>query len=449
MGVYQSLLHVWMWIGQSEFWIRALSVIFGVASVGSVAVLGNRLFNRPTGLIASFMVAINVFHIQYSQEARAYSLVTLLVTVATILLVKAVQESKRWHWLLYSLTAILAIYSHAFAILVVFAHVVYLLLYHLKTLLSKRVLASYISIAAFSMPLVYALYLRAKDPFVPLDWLHKLSIHEVSDLFSSLAGKAEYAGSPGAKILVACYLIVGIIAFAAWLRMSLVSWRSREATSLGLLLLWLFTPIVLLVSLSTVRPIVVNRYFLICLPALALTAAYALTIIKRKWVPICLLLVLMGSSTLHMVAYYRYRLGDGEWKSATRHVLAEANAGDAIFFVVAPGRILFDYYQHRYNELSNPAPEIVYPETTDIRKDPSALRYLPELREELVQSAIRHHARVWVVLYHDQWPATRPVSSRLVDSMSSVYRGRQEQKFNQVTVLLFSDRSPAARALPE
>lgn len=442
MSVYQCLLHVWMRIGQSELWIRTLSVIFGAANVGIMTVLGSRIFNRSTGLIASFLVAINLFHIQYSQEARAYSLVTLLVTVSTLLLVKAIQESTRKQWLLYSVTAILAIYSHAFAALVVFAHFVFLLFYDLKTLLSKRVLASFLSISALSVPLVYALYLRAKDPFVPLNWLHRVSIHEVSDLFSSLAGRAEYPGSPGAKVLALFYLSVGVITFVVWLKMSRASWRSPEASNIGLLLLWLFIPIVVLVGLSTVRPVFVNRYFLICLPALALVTAYGLTIIKTKWIPTSLLLILVSVSALHLVAYYRYRLGDGEWNSATRYVLAQAKPGDGIFFVVAPGHIIFDYYHQRYYASAQPSPVVVYPESNDDRSDPAAIEYLPKLRDELLQSAADRYPRVWVVLYHDQWPATRPVSSRLENSMSSAYRLRDEQRFNQVEVLLYSDRPP-------
>ena len=69
MSVYQCLLHAWMHISQSEFWIRALSVLFGVSSIPAIYVLGTYILNRSTGLIASLLLAINLFHIQYSQEA--------------------------------------------------------------------------------------------------------------------------------------------------------------------------------------------------------------------------------------------------------------------------------------------------------------------------------------------------------------------------------------------
>src|SRR5207237_10048583 len=79
---YYAILHLWMRLGDSEFVVRALSALMGIATIPTLYALGTRLFGRRTGLIASTLLALNAFHIQWSQEARAYSLTVLLVSLS-------------------------------------------------------------------------------------------------------------------------------------------------------------------------------------------------------------------------------------------------------------------------------------------------------------------------------------------------------------------------------
>jgi len=74
MVLYYALLRFWMSWGDSETFIRALSVLFAVATLPLVYMLGARLFNTRVGLIGALLLSINAFHIRYAQEARGYSL---------------------------------------------------------------------------------------------------------------------------------------------------------------------------------------------------------------------------------------------------------------------------------------------------------------------------------------------------------------------------------------
>ena len=63
------------------------------------------------------------FHIHWSQETRAYSLLILLLVLTTYALVVAMESnSKLSYWLAFSVLAALCIYAHIFAVLVLTAH---------------------------------------------------------------------------------------------------------------------------------------------------------------------------------------------------------------------------------------------------------------------------------------------------------------------------------------
>ena len=83
MSLYYFLLHYWVHFGGSEFFIRSLSVFFAIASVPVIFLLGGRLLDSRIGLIAAALLAVNAYHVQYSQEARSYSLMVLLCSLSS------------------------------------------------------------------------------------------------------------------------------------------------------------------------------------------------------------------------------------------------------------------------------------------------------------------------------------------------------------------------------
>jgi mannosyltransferase len=86
---YYLLLHYWRAIfGHSEFALRALSAVAGLALVLFTYLLGRQLFGKATGLMAAFLGAISPFAIYYSQEARMYALLAALAAASTYLLLR-------------------------------------------------------------------------------------------------------------------------------------------------------------------------------------------------------------------------------------------------------------------------------------------------------------------------------------------------------------------------
>ena len=93
MSLYYFLLHFWLYFGGSEFFVRALSVLFAVASVPVIYLLGRRLFDSRVGLIAAALMAVNAYHVQYSQDARSYSLMVLLCLLSSLYFLKCLERA--------------------------------------------------------------------------------------------------------------------------------------------------------------------------------------------------------------------------------------------------------------------------------------------------------------------------------------------------------------------
>jgi len=118
---YYLLLHYWRALfGQSEFALRSLSAVAGLALVVFTYLLGHHLFGQATGLMAALLGAISPFAIYYSQEARMYAPLAALSAAATYLFLHLLANNsdqkigfflKTW-FLAYALTSVTGLYIH-------------------------------------------------------------------------------------------------------------------------------------------------------------------------------------------------------------------------------------------------------------------------------------------------------------------------------------------------
>lgn len=94
---YYLVLKVWSNVfGSNEIVLRFPSIIFGLLTIYFVFLIGKELFNKRVGLIAGMLLATSGLHIYYSQEARMYSLVALLISLLVYLFLKK-------KWLIFSI----------------------------------------------------------------------------------------------------------------------------------------------------------------------------------------------------------------------------------------------------------------------------------------------------------------------------------------------------------
>lgn len=82
--LYYTLQHFWLVFGDSEAALRSLSAIIGIINIPLLYCLGRILGGHWLGLVASGLLATSAINIQYSQEARAYALLSLSATLAIL-----------------------------------------------------------------------------------------------------------------------------------------------------------------------------------------------------------------------------------------------------------------------------------------------------------------------------------------------------------------------------
>ena len=109
--LYYALLAAWSRFSDSDYWLRLLSVIFGVATIPVVYSLGRKLFGPRAGLWQAAALPVLSFHVRYSQEARMYSLLAFLFACALWGLVSAARDNSLKHWLAYTISSTLIAYS--------------------------------------------------------------------------------------------------------------------------------------------------------------------------------------------------------------------------------------------------------------------------------------------------------------------------------------------------
>ena len=74
---FYSLYFIFKVFGYTTFVARLYSAILGIISLYAIYLLGKELLNKRIGLIAAFILAVNYFHLYYSQDARPYILLLL------------------------------------------------------------------------------------------------------------------------------------------------------------------------------------------------------------------------------------------------------------------------------------------------------------------------------------------------------------------------------------
>lgn len=99
-------------LGDDTVTVRLPSLVAGVAAVPATYWLGRRAVGRPAALAGAAIVALSSTAIFYSDEARAYAVTALLVTVALAALLEACDRGGRRWWVVVWAASAGAIYCH-------------------------------------------------------------------------------------------------------------------------------------------------------------------------------------------------------------------------------------------------------------------------------------------------------------------------------------------------
>lgn len=113
---FSFLVMLWQTVGmgESEWTMRLLVVILGLAGIVSVYILARHLLGAPAALAAAFLLAINPLHLFHSQDLKEYMVLPVTAPIMGYFLYRAVEENRPGLWALYGLWAGIACYSELF-----------------------------------------------------------------------------------------------------------------------------------------------------------------------------------------------------------------------------------------------------------------------------------------------------------------------------------------------
>lgn len=317
--------------GSSEFLYRLFPALFGIASIPLFFIIGKKMFGSPVGLIMAALIAFSPFHIQYSQDARMYTLLLFLTAFALILYLEAIKSNNKKYWIVFGLVSALAIWTHFMAFIFIGALIIYSVFYLVKEKKSPKNLGfSIIVMGVLLSPLIFII----KGVF-----FNRIASAPTwgytGDLFIVKSVIVLFSNNPVSFLFFAILFCLGSV----WL---FFEWKEKFYFIVAVLSISLVTGF----FLSYKMPID-PRYFIFLLPLLyAIIASSALPFLQRvsKKTVIAIFIVLFVCVwSVQLSGYYNTPINE-DWRAASAFIKNTARPGDIIIVMPDYNRIPFNFY---------------------------------------------------------------------------------------------------------
>lgn len=340
--LYYAILSVWMKLGESEFVLRSLALIFGLVSVFLIYLIGKELISRRVGVIAALFCAVSPFTVYHSQEVRMYSLL-LMLGLATVYFFVRLRSS--WNVRLaaaYVAAASLSLLTHPMAVFLIIA-------LNFSYILDWRQTRKHWKTWFVSQALILGIW----APWMPyvIGFGNILNEWQMSGELLTIARAplfwSWFALGEWNRLIYPDKLPLRYAHFAyAWLFTALmltgmILRRCYEDSRL--LTIWLVVPLVLMLGLSAMWDKTwAGRYLIFTAPAAYLLAAVALSSLRRSFAVaavICLLILPL----FRLDRYYTNTL-HAEWRPAVRYLESRVTASDFIGIYKPSNQYVFRHY---------------------------------------------------------------------------------------------------------
>lgn len=341
MSLYYLLLRGWMVLGRDEATIRALSAVAVVATVPLVYRLGAALVGSWAAAAGALLLATHPFVVRYGQEARGYAVALLCVVIAGLALV-------RGRWGAWIVASVLAAYAHLLTLLVVATQLL---------VVGRRVrLAPIVVTGVLVLPM---LWFVATHDAGQLAWLGPPDAAQVTWVAWKLTGEAGW---------------IGVGAYVAGMLLALPG-----GGGVRFLLAWAVLPFAGLVVVSFVKPLFLDRYLLMIVPALVLLAATGMHRLpdRVRGVAVAALVGLQLAGVVRANGVPSIE----DWRGVGTMLRTDARPGDAVACWVDFACVAVEYY-------AAPVPIVWLPPALD---DAAAF--------DAIATA---HPRLWLALSHVQ-----------------------------------------------
>jgi len=366
--LYYLTLRPWLaLVGESELALRLPSALAGVLTVALLLRAGRNWLDERAARWAALLLALNPFHVWYSQEARMYALLGLLALAVLVAFWRALRSRRTAYWAILVVLSAVAYLTHYFALYLPLVQFAFLLVTFRR---HHRVLARWTLVQALAaLPLaawLTALYTIGGGSF-GVGWISRPGL---TDLLKTLwSFGMAYDGRVGPLVVAGVLIWSGLLVMGAWRGSGRRGARLMLALSLAL-------PPLVTFLLSLRRPTYVDRFFIGGLPAFLLLAGAGLALLPRltRWAAA---LALIGLSVWGIVRFQSDPFFAREgWRDAAAWVEEREKAGDVLALRHFQYVIPFGYY---YQGALEPAAVTLNRRTTPL------------------QEIVAGHERVWLI----------------------------------------------------
>lgn len=342
LAFYYLVLHfVILVFGSGTDTLRLFSVLCATAITPLSFCLGRLLFSRRAGLFCAALTAMSLPILNWAQQIRGYTLVALLLTGSSLALVVAVRDRSTRMFGVYGLLALASCYTELLAGIVIISQFISLALHPKFRKVLKQVALTGLGLVVFLVPLGLIALGRGSSQLFWLGTPNAYSVREdVTFLSSARPNALSISTSHALTELTVILVCVGVVIGIAH---ALITRRSFKAFGVVLAFLWLVLPPTIAYYISMVyHPVFLDRYFVMCVPALTLLISYALSMIPIMpvaWAGCAVVIGLRAQQLPHT-----YNISIDEWRTATEVVANETQPGDCIAFYFNDGFTDFAYY---------------------------------------------------------------------------------------------------------
>ena len=339
-------------VNQADFILRLPAAIWGVLSVYWLYRIGKLIYSREIGMIAALLLAINPFHIRYSQELRFYSLFILLMLISSEVAWRSYHTRVKKGWILYAVLATLMLYTHYFGAFVIILHGIGILLAclekrsmaHEKSFCLKREMGYYI-VAAGAAVILFL-------PWFFYDALNETGLPRASvpNLELAIFRNTLYSFSGNVDVYWFVWLAFAIIGL-------LVTYQRSKV--LGILFaVWLVVPIFFIILLDQNKSYFYNpRQYIFVLPLYLLLVGVGITEISKRVadmlrqlfgksisgqkIAILVVVPFIVLTFFPLKNYYVYQDRRENWKEMIVIVRNNIQEGDVVLFAENAPRITY------------------------------------------------------------------------------------------------------------
>lgn len=394
--LYYLGLHYWIALfGDSEFSARFPSAVLGIISILMMYKVGKLLFDKNVGILSSLVLALSVFHVEYSQEARSYSLMAFLTLLSFYCFLKLFRERSLRASIGYSVSSVILMYTHVYGLFIVVSQNIFFFLKNFwspaKALSVRKWVLMQGILVIFFLPWLNTLLGQAarvqRGYWVPVP--------------TALSVIYTFGGYTGSRLLLFFFLIfsgLAIIGREKVFPYLKEAFKSEENLSqekglsprevLYLLFIWLSTPIVLPFLISHCsQPVFISRGTIGGSFAFYLLVAKGISDIPKRFLKAAALGLVVMLSLSNIWGYY-HKVYKDPWREVAQSLDLSARPGDLVLFNSAVCQYLFDYYSKRTDLIKTPFPA----NSGEANKE----------NIEQLESKLKKHHRVWIILSHGE-----------------------------------------------